>query len=92
VRQGVGPQKDIVAFSLKCPHQGFPLALDEKTMTLKCPGHFSQFDAEMGGQMICGQATAKLARIVLECDEHGKNIRAVGIDGLIYGRVQNYLT
>lgn len=91
-KNGVGPEKDIVAYSLLCPHQGFPLSFDSKSKVFKCASHFSQFDGEMSGQMICGQATSKLTRIVLESDESGKQIKAVGIEGLIFGRIDNKLS
>ena len=89
---GVGPKNDVVAYSLLCTHQGYPMSYDSKKRVFKCSRHFSQFDAEMGGQMICGQATVKLPRIILESDADGSNIRAIGIDGLIYGRSTNQLT
>ena len=38
----------------------------------KCPCHFSMFDAEKGGQMICGQATENLPRIVLQVQRQGR--------------------
>ena len=39
----------------------------------KCPCHFSMFDAEKGGQMICGQATENLPRIVLRYNAQGRS-------------------
>lgn len=44
------------------------------------------FDAEKGGQMICGQATENLPRIVLEYNDKTDTVTAVAVDGLIYGR------
>ena len=38
----------------------------------KCPCHFSVFDAEMHGQMICGQATENLPRIQLALEREGR--------------------
>ncbi len=87
---GVGPDRDIVAFSALCTHMGCPVAFDASELTFKCPCHFSKFDAEKGGQMIIGQATENLPQIVLEHAGDG-SIRAVGVDGLIYGRVSNTL-
>lgn len=88
---GVGPDQDIVAYSLLCTHMGCPTYYDKETRTFKCPCHFSEFDAEKAGQMICGQATQDLPRILLEYDDATQTVRAVGIDGLIYGRQANIL-
>ncbi len=88
---GVGPDKDIVAFSTMCTHMGCPVAYDGDTRTFKCPCHFSIFDAEKAGQMVCGQATEDLPRIVLRHDAKSGNVTAVSVDGLIYGRQSNVL-
>ncbi len=88
---GVGPERDIVAYSTQCTHMGCPLAYDADTKTFKCGCHFSMFDAEKEGQMICGQATEDLPRIALEYDGKTGGIIAVGVDGLIYGRQANVL-
>lgn len=89
--RGIGPEQDIVAFSILCSHQGCPVAYDARTQVFRCPCHFSQFDGERDGQMICGQATRKLARIELRWDEKSDNIIATGVDGLIYGRQANVI-
>ncbi len=52
---GVGPEGDIVAFSTLCPHKGFPLAYVAADRTLSCPGHYSRFDCEQGGQQVWGR-------------------------------------
>ncbi len=88
---GVGPDGDIVGFSTLCTHQGCPTEYDAKDRCLKCPCHFSIFDAEHGGQMVCGQAPTKLPRIVLEYDAKTDAVNAVAVDGLIYGRASNIL-
>ena len=88
---GVGPNKDIVAYSTLCTHMGCPVRYDEKARTFKCPCHFSIFDAEKGGQMVCGQAPAKLPQIVLEYDHKTDTVSAVAVDGLIFGRQANVL-
>lgn len=88
---GVGPDKDIVAFSSLCTHMGCPVAYDGGTKTFKCGCHFSIFDPENGGQMVCGQATEDLPRVLLEYDEGTDSVTAVGVDGLIYGRQANIL-
>lgn len=88
---GVGPDHDIVAYSTQCTHMGCPVAYDADSKTFKCGCHFSMFDAEKEGQMICGQATEDLPRITLEYDAKTGRITAVGVDGLIYGRQANVL-
>lgn len=88
---GVGPARDIVAYSAFCTHMGCPVQYDGETRTLKCGCHFSIFDPEIGGQMVSGQATENLPRILLEYDEASDALQAVGVDGLIYGRQSNIL-
>ena len=88
---GVGPDGDIVAYSSLCTHMGCPVAFDAQSATFKCPCHYSTFDAEMGGQMVAGQATENLPRILLEHDPADDSIQAVAVDGLIYGRQSNIL-
>jgi len=88
---GVGPDRDIVAFSTLCTHMGCPVAFDAKSGCFKCPCHFSTFDAEKAGQMVCGQATENLPRIVLQYDAGAGTVTAVAVDGLIYGRQSNIL-
>lgn len=73
---GVGPDKDIVAFSTLCTHQGCPSAYDANVRTFKCPCHFTIFDAEKGGQMVCGQATENLPQIVLEYNAKSDTVTA----------------
>lgn len=88
---GIGPDRDIVAYSTLCTHMGCPTVFDGKTKTFKCPCHFSEFDAERAGQMICGQATENLPRILLRYDASTDAISAIGVEGLIYGRQANVL-
>ena len=88
---GVGPNQDIVAYSTMCTHMGCPVAYDPAQKVFKCPCHFSMFDAEKGGQMICGQATEDLPRIVLRYNAKDDSVTAVAIDGLLYGRQSNIL-
>ncbi len=91
VSGGIGPEQDIVAYSILCTHMGCPVAYDEQERLFRCNCHFSMFDAEKGGQMISGQATEDLPRVLLDYDEDTGNITAVGVDGLIYGRQANIL-
>lgn len=87
---GVGPDDDIVAFSTLCPHKGFPLNYRADDRSLNCPGHYSRFDCEKGGQQIHGQATQNLPQFALRVDDKG-DIYAEGVDELIYGRLSNVL-
>ncbi|MDD4962730.1 MAG: arsenate reductase (azurin) small subunit [Gallionella sp.] len=88
---GVGPNQDIVAYSIQCTHQGCPVSYDGNEKKFKCPCHYSMFDAEKQGQVICGQAPTKLPQIVLEYDARTDSVAAVAVDGLIYGRQANIL-
>jgi arsenite oxidase small subunit len=87
---GVGADGDIVGFSTVCPHKGFPLAFSKEDRTLNCPGHYSRFDCEAGGQQIWGQATQNLPQYVLRVEANG-DIYAEGVDELLYGRLSNVL-
>ena len=90
VQGGVGPDKDIVGFTTVCPHKGFPLSYDGQSRTMNCPGHYSVFDCEAGGQQTWGQATQNLPQYMLRVDDKG-DIYAEGIDELLYGRLSNVL-
>ena len=87
---GAGPDGDIVAYSVLCPHKGYPLAYHVADKTLNCPGHYSRFDAEMEGQQIFGMSNQSLAKFDLRVDGNG-DIFAEGADELIYGRTSNVL-
>jgi arsenite oxidase small subunit len=87
---GVGPDGDIVGFTTICPHKGFSLAFHASDRTLNCPGHYSRFDCEKGGQQVWGQATQNLPQYVLRIDEKG-DVYAEGVDELLYGRLSNVL-
>lgn len=91
VEGGVGPDRDIVAYSTLCTHMGCPVAYDAKSRCFKCPCHYSTFDAEKGGQMVCGQATEDLPRVVLDFNASTGTVTAVAVSGLIYGRQSNVL-
>ena len=90
VEGGTGPDGDIVGFSTICPHKGFPLNYDAADRTFNCPGHYSRFDPEAGGQQIWGQATQNLPQYLLRVDDNG-DIYAEGVDELLYGRLSNVL-
>ena len=91
VEGGVGPERDIVAFSTLCPHQGYPLGYRAEDRTLNCPGHYSRFDVEKGGLEIWGHAAQNLAQFRLRVDDKN-DIYAEGVDELIYGRPSNVLS
>ena len=83
---GVGPQRDIVAFSARCTHLGGPLegAFDAANQLLgPCPRHLTRFDLTRHGVVLSGHATQALPQIVLELD--GDAILAVGVQGLVFG-------
>lgn len=88
---GVGPNQDIVAYSTMCTHMGCPVSYDPADRVFKCPCHFSMFDAEKAGEMVCGQATENLPRIVLRYNDKDDSVTAVSIVGLLYGRQSNLL-
>jgi arsenite oxidase small subunit len=90
VEGGAGPDGDIVGFTTVCPHKGFPLSYNAESRTMNCPGHYSVFDCEAGGQQTWGQATQNLPQYVLRVDEKG-DIYAEGVDELLYGRLSNVL-
>jgi arsenite oxidase small subunit len=87
---GVGAEGDIVGFTTICPHKGFPLHYSAGDRSMNCPGHYSRFDCEAGGQQIWGQATQNLPQYVLRVDDKG-DIYAEGVDELLYGRLSNVL-
>ncbi len=88
---GVGPNKNIVAYSTLCTHMGCPTQYDGNENVFKCHCHFSMFDAEKEGQVVVGQAIDNLPRIILDYDASTGAITATGVEGLIYGRNENYV-
>lgn len=90
VEGGVGPDGDIVAYSVLCPHKGWQMTYDKSDKSLNCPGHYSRFDAEAGGQQIWGHATQNLPQFTLRVDKKG-DIYAEGASDLIFGRPSNVL-
>lgn len=87
---GIGPDQDIVAFNMLCPHMGgalfYTYRREEKALG-PCPNHLTSFDLLRHGMVIAGQATASLPQVLLELD--GDDIYAVGLIGLIYGHCSN---
>jgi len=83
---GIGPDFDIVAFSVLCPHMGGSLRgryQHDHGAIGPCPFHYSTFDLAKGGVPVHASATQNLPQITLETD--GEDIYAVGISGLVYG-------
>lgn len=87
---GVGPGRDVVAFSALCTHMGGNLRgryrHDLKAIG-PCPLHLSTFDLRRGGSPVHASATESLPQVVLGVD--GDAIYAVGVRGLIYGYRNN---
>ncbi len=91
---GVGEQRDIVAYSYLCTHQGGPLqgtykATDEHRTIGPCPLHLSLYDLRRHGIIVSGQAYESLPQVLLEID--GGDVYAVGMLGLIFGRDKNLM-
>ncbi len=82
---GIGVDRDIVAFSNACTHMGCPITdyQPEHNVLGPCPCHFTTFDLSRDGEIVLGQATEKLPRLLLEVD--GDDIVAVGVFRLVYG-------
>lgn len=79
----------VKAYSVLCTHKGCPTMYNQSNQTFECPCHFSKFDAAKDGQMVIGQATAKLPQILVEVK--GDDVIAYGVDGLIFGRISDTL-
>ncbi len=87
---GIGPDKDVVAFSYICTHQGGPLQNTYKAADKAlgpCPLHLTTYDLTRHGIVIAGNAYQSLPQVLLELE--GDDIYAVGIFGLIFGRYDN---
>jgi arsenite oxidase small subunit len=84
---GVGPEKNVVAFSTLCTHMGCPVSYSQGRLICKC--HYSMFDVSRNGQSYQGLASQWIAQITLRSDAATGNIYAEGVEGLIYGRIGN---
>jgi len=79
----------VQAYSMLCTHKGCPTMYDPSTQVIKCPCHFSKFDAQKNGQMIIGHSTSSLPEILVKVVNG--NVVAYGVNGLIFGREANKL-
>jgi arsenite oxidase small subunit len=84
---GVGPGRDIVAYSTLCTHKGCPVAFKPERKMLICPCHWSTFDPAKSGTLVIGQASQHLPQIELRVSNGV--VEAIGVSGLIYGRHTN---
>jgi arsenite oxidase small subunit len=84
---GVGPNRDIVAYSTLCTHKGCPVAFKPERKMLICPCHWSTFDPAKSGTLVIGQASQHLPQIELRVSNGV--VEAIGVSGLIYGRHTN---
>lgn len=87
---GVGPARDVVAFSTLCTHMGGPLGGQYRAQYRilgPCPFHLTTFDLAKHGMVAAGQATESLPQIVLEA--RGDELWATGVMGLIFGYHSN---
>lgn len=82
---GVGPDEDVVAFSRICTHMGCELVdyRPDSGVLGPCPCHFTTFDLARDGQVVLGQATQNLPRVMLDVD--GDDVYATGVIRLVYG-------
>ncbi len=92
---GVGPAKDIVAYSAICSHQlAYPMkaatvvaySADQSELAgrkgvITCCAHNSVFDPAKGGAVTYGPATQPLAAIKLEYDPSDDSLYATGVYG-----------
>lgn len=91
---GVGPKRDVVAFSYLCTHQGGFMngkyqAVGEHRVLGQCPLHLSTYDLTRHGIIVSGQAYQSIPQVLLELD--GDDIYAVGVMGLLFGRNENLM-
>lgn len=86
---GVGDERNVVAFSNLCTHMGCPITdyQPEHHVLGPCICHFTTFDLAKDGQVVLGQATQNLPRLLLETD--GDDVFATGVFRLIYGFSNN---
>lgn len=81
---GVGPDGDIVAFSLICQHLGCTVGYRAKSAGAPgpveaCPCHGSIFDLVDSGKVLSGPAPRNMPQVTLQLDESTGDIYAVGM-------------
>ena len=87
--EGIGPNREVVAFSGICTHMGCPVAFIHGRFV--CPCHKSMFDPAKNGQVYQGLATEYLPHIELSIDSAG-DLYAERVVGMIWGRPRNLMT
>ena len=82
---GIGADRDVVAYSNVCTHMGCPITefVADHGVLGPCPCHFTSFDLGRDGQVVLGQATQNLPRVLLEVED--EDIYAMGVYRLVYG-------
>ncbi len=81
---GIGPNSDIVAFSVICQHQGCRFNVSGSSG--RCPCHGSIFDLANGGRVIGGPAPRPVPQVILALDSSTGDIYATGMTPpTIYG-------
>jgi arsenite oxidase small subunit len=90
---GIGPRKQIVAFSAICAHKlMYPTpqisfiglrkgVAAEPAQVIHCCGDDSRYDPANGAKVLAGPAPQPLAAIVLEWDAQTDQLHAVGVQG-----------
>lgn len=90
VENGVGPDGDIVAFSVICQHLGCIVSLyfqekdniyNKYSKVLICPCHLSVYDVKNNAKVLAGPAPRRLPRVILDYDSNTGDIYAVGMEG-----------
>jgi arsenite oxidase small subunit len=81
---GVGPDGDIVAFSIVCQHLGCVVGYRANSANAPgpvgaCPCHGSVYDLVNGGRVLGGPAPRNIPQVMLQLDESTGDIYAVGM-------------
>jgi len=81
---GVGPEGDVVAFSIVCQHLGCIVGYEASNSHTPgpagaCPCHGSVYDLVHGAKVVAGPAPRPLPQVILQFDEATGDIYAVGM-------------
>jgi len=81
---GVGPDGDVVAFSIVCQHLGCIVGYEASNSHTPgpagaCPCHGSVYDLINGAKVVAGPAPRPLPQVMLQFDETTGDIYAVGM-------------